>query len=58
MRTPELPDAVVFDVDGTLVDTEPFWLIAERELVQSSGATWNPLSPRRAPHCRCPVNRD
>lgn len=34
--------AVLWDMDGTLVDTEPFWLIAERELVESSGATWNP----------------
>lgn len=29
-------------MDGTLVDTEPYWLEAEKELVTSSGATWNP----------------
>ena len=29
-------------MDGTLVDTEPYWLIAERELVEGAGATWDP----------------
>ncbi|MBK4347030.1 HAD family phosphatase [Lacisediminihabitans sp. G11-30] len=27
-------------MDGTLVDTEPFWLAAEEELVSSFGGTW------------------
>lgn len=34
--------AVLWDMDGTLVDSEPYWLAAERELVTSAGATWNP----------------
>jgi HAD superfamily hydrolase (TIGR01509 family) len=36
-----LLQAVLFDMDGTLVDTEPFWIAAEYELVESFGGTWN-----------------
>ena len=35
-----LPAAVLWDMDGTLVDTEPYWLTAEAELVASFGGTW------------------
>lgn len=35
-----LPAAVLWDMDGTLVDTEPCWLAAETELVASFGAVW------------------
>lgn len=35
-----LPAAVLWDMDGTLVDTEPYWLRAEEELVASFGGTW------------------
>lgn len=35
-----LPAAVLFDMDGTLVDTEPYWMRAEREIVEAHGATW------------------
>lgn len=35
-----LPAAVLWDMDGTLVDTEPFWLAAEAELVASFGGIW------------------
>lgn len=34
------PDAVLFDLDGTLVDTEPYWIDAEYELTAAHGATW------------------
>ena len=34
------PLAVLFDLDGTLVDTEPYWLAAERALITSFGGTW------------------
>jgi len=37
---PALPAAVLFDMDGTLVDTEPYWMRAETELVESWGGTW------------------
>jgi HAD superfamily hydrolase (TIGR01509 family) len=36
----ELPAAVLWDMDGTLVDTEPYWIRAEHELVESFGGTW------------------
>lgn len=33
--------AVFWDMDGTLVDTEPYWIAAEYELVESYGGTWS-----------------
>lgn len=30
-------------MDGTLVDTEPYWISAEIELVRSSGGTWSEM---------------
>lgn len=32
---------VLFDMDGTLVDTEPYWFAAEYRLVESFGGTWS-----------------
>jgi len=32
--------AVLFDMDGTLVDTEPYWIDSEFELVEKHGGTW------------------
>ena len=32
--------AVLFDMDGTLVDTEPYWIEAEYRLVAEFGGTW------------------
>jgi len=37
---PTLPAAVLWDMDGTLVDTEPEWIACERELVESHGGMW------------------
>ena len=34
------PAAVLWDMDGTLVDTEPYWIECERALVESHGGTW------------------
>ncbi len=34
------PAAVLWDTDGTLVDSEPYWMAAERELAAEHGATW------------------
>jgi HAD superfamily hydrolase (TIGR01509 family) len=31
---------VLWDMDGTIVDTEPYWMRAENELVASFGGTW------------------
>ncbi|HWU45926.1 MAG TPA: HAD family hydrolase [Humibacter sp.] len=38
--TDALPAAVLWDMDGTLVDTEPYWMRAETELVSSFGGIW------------------
>ncbi|MEO6827821.1 MAG: HAD family phosphatase [Microbacteriaceae bacterium] len=38
--TLEYPAAVLWDLDGTLVDTEPYWMRAEEELVSSFGGEW------------------
>lgn len=35
------PSAVLWDMDGTLVNTEPFWIAAETPLVESFGGTWS-----------------
>ena len=35
-----LPAAVLWDMDGTLVDTEPYWMAAEHELIEEFGGTW------------------
>ena len=32
--------AVLWDMDGTLVDTEPYWIACEHELVSRHGGTW------------------
>jgi len=34
------PVAVLWDMDGTLVDTEPYWIEVERALVHQHGGTW------------------
>lgn len=37
---PDRPAAVLFDMDGTLIDTEPMWMAAETRLVEEYGGTW------------------
>lgn len=39
--TETLPAAVLWDMDGTLVDTEPYWIAAETLMVESFGGTWS-----------------
>ena len=34
------PAAVLFDLDGTLIDTEPVWMAAEQALAAEFGGTW------------------
>jgi HAD superfamily hydrolase (TIGR01509 family) len=33
--------ACLFDMDGTLIDTEPYWMEAEGELVSQHGGRWS-----------------
>ncbi|MDQ7877898.1 HAD family phosphatase [Microbacterium sp. QXD-8] len=40
MNEPRL-SAVLWDMDGTLVDTEPYWMAAETPLIESFGGTWS-----------------
>ena len=35
------PAAVLWDMDGTLVDTEPYWIEAEFQIVESFGGQWS-----------------
>lgn len=41
-RSPALPAAVLWDMDGLLVDTEPLWSIAEREVADGWGVAFDP----------------
>ena len=36
----DFPAAVLWDMDGTLVDTEPYWFDAEFDLVAEFDGTW------------------
>ena len=38
--TGTLPAAVMWDMDGTLLDTEPYWMAAEHALVEEHGGVW------------------
>ena len=40
-RARRLPRAVLWDMDGTLVDTEPLWNAVQRRLVLEHGGTWS-----------------
>jgi HAD superfamily hydrolase (TIGR01509 family) len=42
-----LPAAVLWDMDGTLVDTEPYWLQAEAALVGEFGRAWTEADQQR-----------
>jgi HAD superfamily hydrolase (TIGR01509 family) len=37
---PPVLRAVLFDMDGLLVDSEPLWFVAEREVAERLGAPW------------------
>jgi len=41
------PAAVLFDLDGTLLDSEPLWFEAERRLVGEYGHAWGPAQGRQ-----------
>lgn len=35
------PLAVLWDLDGTIIDSEPYWLLSEQRLVEEFGGTWS-----------------
>jgi len=37
-----MPEAVLFDLDGVIVDSESAWAEAKHELVDEAGGTWKP----------------
>jgi HAD superfamily hydrolase (TIGR01509 family) len=41
-----MPDAVIFDLDGVIVDSESAWVEAKHELVDEAGGTWKPEATR------------
>lgn len=51
--------AVLWDMDGLLVDSEPVWTVAEHELAARCGAVFTPeakhavVGPRSTSLCRC-----
>ena len=40
MADARVPAAVLWDMDGTLVDTEPYWIASEFELAERHGGHW------------------
>ena len=40
-HAPTRPHGVLWDMDGTLIDTEPYWIEAENDLIESHGGTWS-----------------
>jgi HAD superfamily hydrolase (TIGR01509 family) len=40
-------EAVVFDLDGVIVDSEPVWEQVRRQVVAEYGGTWTPEAQRR-----------
>ncbi len=40
-ETGTLPAAVLWDMDGTLVDTEPYWMECEHALAEKYGGSWS-----------------
>ena len=36
-----LPAAVLWDMDGTIIDTEPHWMDAETQLIEQYGGSWS-----------------
>jgi HAD superfamily hydrolase (TIGR01509 family) len=41
-----MPDAVIFDLDGVLVDSEQLWNRAKEDLVRETGGQWKDDAPR------------
>ena len=40
-HAPTRPHGVLWDMDGTLIDTEPYWMEAEHDVIESHGGTWS-----------------
>ena len=42
MNIQSFPHDVLWDMDGTLIDSEPYWLASESEFASSRNSTWGP----------------
>ncbi|WP_368077447.1 hypothetical protein [Actinomadura sp. WMMB 499] len=51
--TPQAPRAVLFDMDGLLIDSERLWLEVESEVMAWLGGTWTPRTRRSSSAGRC-----
>jgi HAD superfamily hydrolase (TIGR01509 family) len=40
-----VPDAVIFDLDGVLLDSEQLWNLAKQQIVQQRGGHWSDDAP-------------
>ncbi|EIC91274.1 putative phosphatase [Candidatus Aquiluna sp. IMCC13023] len=41
MFSNNFPKAVLWDMDGTLIDSEPYWMLSETRLAEQYGSTWS-----------------
>ena len=41
MGESKLPKAVLWDMDGTLIDSEPYWIASETALAKDYGHSWS-----------------
>ncbi|MFT4796155.1 MAG: HAD superfamily hydrolase (TIGR01509 family) [Aquiluna sp.] len=41
MFSNNFPKAVLWDMDGTLIDSEPYWMLSESRLAKQYGSTWS-----------------
>lgn len=55
-RSAPLPLAVLFDLDGTLIDTEPVWMAQEQALAAAHGGSWSDEQARSCIGSPIPVS--
>ena len=41
MSSNNFPKAVLWDMDGTLIDSEPYWMLSESRLAKQYDSTWS-----------------
>jgi len=51
-------EAVVFDLDGVIIDSEPVWEQVRRQVVAENGGRWAAGAQQSVPHPRYPPDPD
>ncbi len=46
LTNPDIPQAVLWDLDGTLIDSEPLWHAEQQQFVEHAGGTWTATDRR------------